>query len=542
MNRTSRCLGRSQASRDFQRDGNCRTRATGVTFGRGRRQIAAAWLMLAAVHLHNASCFAQESTGDRPAVEVGSKAFTESVILGEILRLLAKSEGFQATHRAELGGSQILFKALQSGEIDAYCDYTGTIIHELLRDTVSADEQALRTALEDLGVGMTGRLGFNNTYAIGVTEKLARQRNLTTISDLARPENKDLTFGFSDEFMQREDGWPGLKRAYGLPQSATGMSHDVAYRGIDTGALDVIDLYTTDPEIEFYDLRTLEDDRNYFPQYHCVVLYRIDLTDRAPELVKAFASLAGQIDDVQMRRMNARVKIGREPEAVVAADFLNKQFQLGVEVVPRTWLQQLGRYTREHLQLVGVSLAAAVLIAVPLGIGASRRPSIGQGILGVVGILQTIPSMAMLVFMVPLLGLGVWPTVMALFLYSLLPIVRNTYTGLRDIPPHLIESAQVLGLPPFALLWRVELPLAAPTILAGIKTAAVINIGTATIGALIGAGGYGQPILTGIRLASPSLIMQGAVPAALMAIAAQLAFEALERWLIPGARAATSDS
>jgi osmoprotectant transport system permease protein len=135
--------------------------------------------------------------------------------------------------------------------------------------------------------------------------------------------------------------------------------------------------------------------------------------------------------------------------------------------------------------------------------------------------------------MIPLLGIGSWPAIFALFLYSLLPIVRNTYAGLEGIPVHIKESAEVLGITPLARLRLIELPIASPSILAGIKTSAVINVGTATLGALIGAGGYGQPILTGIRLDNISLILQGAVPAAILALLVQGFFDLIERLFVP---------
>ncbi len=163
----------------------------------------------------------------------------------------------------------------------------------------------------------------------------------------------------------------------------------------------------------------------------------------------------------------------------------------------------------------------------------SSGPGLGQIILAVVAVIYTIPSLALLVFMIPLLGIGTLPAIIALFLYGLLPIVRNTHAGLSGIAPGLRESAIVLGLSPGARLLKIELPLASPSILAGIKTAAVINVGTATIGALIGAGGYGQPILTGIRLADNRLILLGAVPAAILALMVQGGFGLLERCVVP---------
>jgi osmoprotectant transport system permease protein len=190
--------------------------------------------------------------------------------------------------------------------------------------------------------------------------------------------------------------------------------------------------------------------------------------------------------------------------------------------------RRLGRRTLEHLVLVAVSLAGAIFVGVPLGIIAWRRRRLGQLILGATGLLQTIPSLALLVFMIPLFGIGTVPALVALLVYSLLPIVRNTVAGLEGIAPPLRESAEALGLGAGERLRLVELPLAMPSILAGIQTAAVIDVGTATLGALIGAGGYGQPILTGIRLDDTRLILEGAVPAALLALAVQALFELIE--------------
>jgi osmoprotectant transport system permease protein len=161
----------------------------------------------------------------------------------------------------------------------------------------------------------------------------------------------------------------------------------------------------------------------------------------------------------------------------------------------------------------------------------------GQVVLGVCGVLQTLPSLALLVFFIGFLGLGALPAIAALFLYSLLPILRNTHSGLLGIPGELLETADALGLSRRARLLAVELPIALPAILTGIKTAVVINIGTATLGAFIGAGGYGQPILTGIRLDDYGRVLEGALPAAGMAVLAQLLLDYIERLVVsPGLR------
>jgi len=472
------------------------------------------------------------AAGGAQEVAVGSKAFTENVILGEIVTQLARSSGTPAIHRRELGGTQVLWNALRRGEIDVYPEYTGTIREEILAGRAVPDDAALREALDEQGIRSSSPLGFNNTYALGMKEQLAEQLGIRAISDLRR--HPELRFGLSNEFMDRGDGWPSLRDRYQLPQrEVRGLDHDLAYRGLDSGAIQVTDLYSTDAEIRYYGLRVLEDDLRHFPAYDAVLLYRADLPGRAPEALAAILRLEGRISAAAMIAMNARAKLDRVPDARIAADFLATHFQLVSDVVEQTARDRFFRNTREHLLLVAVSLTAAILIAVPLGIVAAKSPRAGQAILAIVGIIQTIPSLALLVFMIPLLGIGDAPAMVALFLYSLLPIVRNTYTGLHDIPLALRESAIALGLPAAARLWRVELPMASRAILAGIKTSAVINVGTATLGALIGAGGYGQPIFTGIRLDDVGLILEGAVPAALLALLVQGLFELFERVLVP---------
>ncbi len=509
------------------------------------RHVAGAMLLLAGF----ADASARGAQGQPlPEIRIGSKSFTESVILGEALAHLCRDSGAAAEHRSELGGTQIVFKALLKGDIDVYPEYTGTLATEILKDAAADNDDKIRAALAQRGLRMTQRLGFNNTYALGLRADLAEKLKLRTISDLARPQHARLRIGLSDEFMNRGDGWPGLQVAYRLGQRPRGMDHNLASRGLARGSIDVTDLYSTDAEVQYYKLRLLEDDRGYFPVYHCVLLYRADLEQRAPGAAVAIRRLEGRIDNQSMVAMNARAKLDRVSETRVAAEFLAAQ--LGVQPpIPkaeshsrlRKLAESLLVTTGQHLFLVSISLAAAVLVAVPLGIWSYQRPKIAHAILGVVGVIQTLPSMAVLVFMIPLLGLGAWPAIVALFLYSLLPIVRGTLAGLREIPAPLQESAITLGLPARARLWLVELPLASRSILSGIKTAAVINVGTATIGALIGAGGYGQPILTGIRLDRLDLILMGAAPAAILALAVQGLFDLIEPLVVPrGLRLATS--
>jgi osmoprotectant transport system permease protein len=422
----------------------------------------------------------------------------------------------------------VLWEALRRGDLDAYPEYTGTIALEILGGDVESIE-VMRERLREFGIEMSRPLGFSNTYAIGMRAPEAERLGIGTISDLA--DHPDLALGFTNEFMDRPDGWPGLRRAYALPHGdVRGLDHDLAYRGLDAGTIAATDLYSTDAEIRLYDLRILRDDRGFFPDYQAVFLYRSDLP---PEAVAVLRSLEGAISEEVMIGMNAAAKAERVPEPLVAATFLEEALGVRGEVRVAGFWTRLGARTAEHLVLVGLSLLAAILVAVPLGIAAAKVAWLEQPVLGTVGVIYTIPSLALLVVMIPLLGIGAVPALVALFLYSLLPIVRNTHAGLKGIPGPLLESAKALGLPASARLRHVELPLAAPSVLAGVKTSAVLNIGMATLGALIGAGGYGQPILTGIRLDDTGLILEGAVPAALLALAAQGLFELVERVVVP---------
>jgi osmoprotectant transport system permease protein len=467
-----------------------------------------------------------------PEVRVGSKAFTESVVLGEILARTASASGASAVHRGALGGTRVLWEALRAGEIDLYPEYTGTLAREILSGEAVEDDAALRRALAGRGVGMTASLGFENTYALGMRRADADRLGIRAISDLLG--HPKLRYGFTNEFVDRADGWPALRARYGLSApSVRGLDHDLAYRALAAGELDVVDLYSTDAQIAQLDLAVLADDRGAFPRYDAVVVYRLDLAERAPAALAALRRLEGTVSSREMIAMNARVQIERADPGAVAAAFLGRALGVAAAAAEDGLVRRIGARTAEHLVLVGVALAAAIVAAVPLGVAAARSPGAGRVLLAAVGVVQTIPSLALLVLMIPLLGIGARPAIAALFLYGLLPIVRNTHAGLTGIAPELRESAEALGLPPGARLRLVELPLAAPSILAGVKTSAVIAVGTATLGALVGAGGYGQPILTGIRLLSVPLILEGALPAAGLALLAQALFDAVERVLVP---------
>ena len=473
-------------------------------------------------------------------VKVASKQDTETTILAEILTQLFRSSDTQVTLLSQLGGTRIVYDALQRGEIDVYPEYTGTIMREILSDHPGIDTQEMADLLREDGILASGSLGFSNNYAIAVRRETAERLKLKKISDLtAHPE---LKLGFSNEFLERDDGWKNLRTHYRLPhQEVVGLNHDVAYRQIDAEIIDATDIYTTDAQLAQFDLVELEDDLGYFPRYEAIILYRDDLAERFPGAPELIQSLEDSLNSAEIIALNAEVASRELTETQAAAKFLAEKFSVEATVEDIPVATQIWRRTLEHCDLVRRSLIPAIFAAIPLGIVAAKLPRLGQVVLALVGIVQTIPALALLVLLIApvaalnldTLGAGSATAIAALFLYSLLPMVRNTTTGLTNISPEHRESATALGLSDWFRLLHIELPLASPSILAGIKTAAVLNVGFATLGALVGARGYGQPILTGIRLNDTGLIMQGAVPAAGLAIILQVLFEIAERWLVP---------
>lgn len=463
-------------------------------------------------------------------IVVGSKAFTESYVLGEIAKRVLESAGFKVEHRQGMGKTVILWQALKSGQISCYPDYTGTIGEELLKAKGDMMPDAMRRALAPYGVGMTGDLGFNDTYALAMRTEQARRLGIRTIGDLrAHP---DLRVVLSHEFLERKDGWRPLSARYGLNMSdVKGVEHSLGYGALLAGTADIIDAYSTDAKLADPRFTVLTDDLGFFPKYRAVFLYRLEMP---PKALAALRTLEGKIDEKEMVRLNAEAERTKN-YALAAASFFGAGARSAAAQQQPGAAAEILRLTGLHLELVAVSLGLAILVGVPLGIVASRPGALSQGILGVTGVIQTIPSLALLALLVPIGFLGIsWRTaIVALFLYSLLPIVRNTATGLQDIPAQLRESAAVLGLTPAAQLGRIYLPMASRTILAGVKTSAIINVGTATLAALIGVECLGTPIMSGLNLVDPPLILRGAVPAAVLALLVQLFFDGLDRLLIP---------
>ena len=379
-------------------------------------------------------------------------------------------------------------------------------------------------------------MGFSNTYALALTRKRAEELGIKKLSDLRRlPE---LRLALTHEFLDRGDGWRALVRHYDLPQkNVVGVDHDIAYPQLLAGEIDVTDVYSTDAMVHRNDLILLEDDLKFFPGYAAVWLYRIDTAENEPKFLECIQKLEGRISEQKMRELNDAVESGDQSESQAAARFLRTQLGLKAEPKVDSLSGVILRHVGEHLDLVRRSLLPAIVVGTLLGIFCQRYRGAGRVVLAAVGLLQTIPALALLVLLMPVIGALGYPSigegsvtaVVALMAYCLFPIVRNTFTGLEGIPRGTIESATVLGLSPAAKLAEIELPMALPVMLAGIRTAAVQNVGFATLGAIIGAGGLGQPILRGIRLNDLKLILAGAIPAALLAVVLQLVIDGVER-------------
>jgi len=464
-------------------------------------------------------------------IVVGSKIFTESYVLAEIAAqtLEGSSPPVPVVRKLGMGSTGILFESLNSGAIDVYPDYTGTLAEAILKTPQLKSVAQIRAALLKMGIVISEPLGFNNTYALAVREDFASANGLRRISDLARLR-ATLRCGFSYEFMDRQDGYPGLAERYRLGIDAAHvnrMEHSLTYQAIDQRAVDVIDVYSTDAKIKKFRLRVLEDDLDYFPIYQAVWVARSAFVARYPVQWRALRQWEGRVDQDTMQALNAQVDIDKRNVTQVAAGFR------GTTARTPTAAAQIGRRTLEHLWLVGVSLAFSIFVGVPLGIVAARHRRTGQAILTLSAVTQTVPSLALLCFLIPVFGVGTKPALAALCLYSLLPVVLNTFTGIHGIDPRHLENARAFGLTPRQILVSIVLPLASPALLTGIRTATIVSIGTATLAALVGAGGYGVPIVSGLSLNDVPTILTGAIPAAIMAWLAHLGFNGLARIVIP---------
>jgi len=525
------------------------------------------WLML--VSLAGLTGLALALAAAAPAstqpLRVGSKRFTESYILAEVLAQTVRqaAPGTPVEVRQGLGNTAIVLAALKSGSIDVYAEYTGTIEREVLgrsggEAAASATLAQLRDALRPLGLGVDVPLGFNNGYALATSGDTARRLSLSRLSQLR--EHPTLHLGLSNEFMGRADGWPGLARRYALPQQPRGLDHGLAYQALRSGDIDLTDIYTTDAQIAAQGLVVLEDDAGYFPRYDAVLLYRLSLPQDHPEAWAALQTLAHRIREPAMIAMNAQAELKGMSFERIAADFLAGRGVPAASPASASasasasgsasasapgpapsgaqalWQRLVGpdlpRLALQHLGLVLAAVGLATAIGVPLAILLHPWPRWRGAVLAGCALLQTVPSLALLAILIWAMGrIGPGPALVALSLYALLPILRNCTVGLDEVPQGLLLAGKALGLRRQQVLRFIQLPLAMPVMLAGVRTATSLSVGTATMAAFIGAGGFGERIVTGLALNDQSLLMAGALPAAGLALAFEAAFGLLAVWV-----------
>ena len=475
-------------------------------------------------------------------VVVASKPFAESYLLAEMFSQLLESRGISVERRPGLGATEILFGALRTNAIDVYPEYTGTGLVAILHDTASRQntfDHVSRRFMALYGIRWLPPLGFENTYAIAVRRETAARYRLATLTDLARA-SPQLSAGFTADFVGRPDGLAGLSRTYGMRFRAVHpLSPALKYQALASGAVDVVDGYSTDGLLARYDLVTLVDDKGFFPPYDAAAIVSRRLATERPDAIAALSLLSGRLDVTRMRALNRRVEVDHEDVATVARDALGDI--LGSASIMRGNVSErravpyarIAALAARHLWLVAIALSAAILVALPLGLVLERARAAAEPVIGALGVLETIPSIALLAFMIPLFGVGVVPALVALWLYALYPIARATYTGVRDADPEAVEAAEALGVTPAQRLMWVRLPLAAPVIMSGVRTSAVITVGAATLAAFIGAGGLGEPIVEGLALADTRLILSGAIPAAMLALLVDGVLVLVERRLRP---------
>ncbi len=519
-----------------------------------RRCFARQILIVTGMIFFGLVCAIPLSASQQNTIVVGSKNFMENRLLAEMFaQLIETHTNLLVERRLGLAGTHVCFEALRTGGIDLYPEYTGTGLVTILGQPPMGEANTVLNRvraefLERWNLWWLAPLGFDNSYALALPRKQAQALGLRSISDLV-PVASSMKAGLGFEFIERADGLPGLAQHYGLHfKSVVGMQQTLKYQAAAKGDIDLLDVYTTDGRLAVYDFVVLEDDRHFFPPYEAAALVRGETLEQHPKLGRVISLLAHALNAKQMRAFNLRIQEQGVPVAQAAREALQHLQLVSTNQEPTQatspkassfvsvlWESRatLASRTMEHLGLAGLGLLLGILVAIPLGLALERYRKSAEPVIRTIGMIQTIPSIALLAFMIPLFGVGPLPAIMALWIYSLYPILRNTFSGVRDAAPHVVETGRALGMTEWQVLRFVRLPLAAPTIMAGIRTAAIWTVGTATLAAFIGAGGLGVPIVSGLQLADVNLILSGALPATLLALAVDGLLGGIERMVRP---------
>ena len=484
-------------------------------------------------------------------VIIGSKIFTENILLAEMLSLLLEEKyNFKVIRKFNLGGTKLVFDSLINKEIDIYPEYTGTGYTMILKMSGETHPKKTykivkREFLDQFSLVWSLPLGFENTYALAVRNSDSRFKKINNISQLKEKTNM-LNIGMGHEFMERKDGYSNFIKKYQLnfqKDKTWTMNQGLMYSALKNKKMDIIMAYSTDGRIEAFNLKTLKDDKHFFPAYEVAYLTREEFLKYYPRIKKAFKELEGNITEKEMIFLNSQVDQLKYDLSQTARNFLIEKNLLEDDIQnlkQQSWLdyyiskkEYFFKIFYEHLKLIFVSLFFALLLAIPIGVWASYNIQVEKTVFLIVNTLQTVPSLALLAIFIPFLGIGFWPAVVTLFIYSLLPIIRNTFEGIKNIDRVFVSAGAGIGLNSWQVLRYIQIPLALPMILAGVRTSAVIVVGTATLAAFIGAGGLGDPIFRGIATLNSKLIFLGAVPACLLAIFIDRFLALLEIAIIP---------
>jgi len=485
-------------------------------------------------------------------VVVSSKSFGESIILGEILSILLTDRFKQpVVRRLGLGGTKVAFDALVSDDIHVYPDYSGTGYSMILKRSGENDAAKVFDIVNSefskrWGIKWSQSLGFNNTYALAVRKDDPQFKNIQKVSELSSLDTGQFRYAAPYEFMERKDGHRGFSEKYNLrfkKNNMISMSAGLMFTAIKDREVDMMIAYSTDGRIGASDLRLLEDDLSYFPPYFVSFLFKESSYKKFPALKKAINLLENKITAKEMIHMNDQVDRLKRDSYQVAKNFLIKKKMLsghtksefkdmGFFSFAMSKKKYLLKIIKDHLVLSFSAFFLALLVSLPIGILLTRYQKAGMIVFPIVNTIQTIPSLALLGFLIPVVGIGFIPALIALFLYSLLPLIRNTYTGILGVDRNYLEASRGIGLNNFQILIHVELPLAMPIIIAGMRTAIVIVIATATLAALIGAGGLGDPIFRGVSTVNSNLILLGAIPSALLALIVDRSIGFLEKAVV----------
>jgi osmoprotectant transport system permease protein len=480
-------------------------------------------------------CLSGLSFANSEPIRIGSKIFTEGYVLAEILAQHLEAQGLAVKRLGGLGATGITEQAMKSGEMDLVVDYTGSISQAFLGHSKKLAFQDLQQKLKPFGFIMGRPLGFNNTYGIAVRKEWIDEYKIHKLSQLTEwlkdKSDKKIKAAFTPEFTNRPENWPQLKNFYALENiQVLQMDHQLAYESLAHLKVDLMEAYTTDAKLKHYKLKVLDDDQKFFPRFDAVILANAKWVKKNAETWAHLQKLEGLFSDEVMTELNGQADLEKKSIASIARNFLSEKFKKNLPEAPSR-ISSIQRFLNElipafvrHLILVIVPCFLASLVAIPLAYFSLKFLRFAHVFASLATLAQTIPGLALLALLIPFLGIGLLPALTTLFLFALLPLYLSTLNGFRSLPQTLHLTCQTLDIKGWFKFRIVEWPMVKPSFLSGLETALISTVASATLAALIGAGGLGQKIIAGLALNDHQTILEGAVPASLLALLIQFFF------------------